>query len=721
MIGRSMTFAALLLAGAVLQAQQSLHFRYERPVAIDAPGPHRLAVDVPLLTGGNRFAQMQRLEGREGSRWRAQGGLSDLRLFEASGREVPYLLVYPDDGTPQWIGASVLPLAPTETKTMKGSGFEADLRAVSTVDMIQIEGIPAPFLKRLVLEGSGDRERWTLLMREGTLFDLPEEQLRQIALPFRAGPYRFLRVTWDDTRSGRVPPPRAVFARRANAQRPAAPPLTADATAERRPSAPGQSRYRITLPAAGLPVVALTLEVPGGHVFRNAVVTESALQGTRAVPVEIGRATLTRVVRDGVTASALRIPIRPPREAQLDLVVVDGNNPPLEVSRVHLEMAELPWIYFEGPAGPIARYGDRSAQAPKYDLEALRDSVKVADVPDARWGEPRESALAGSAAPAPLMPETGAPLDVALFRHRRRLPDTDAGLVAVPLDPAVLAHSRGPTGQFADVRVADESGRQVPYLLELLQESIAIDLPLERFEPRARELTTSGRTPSVYALQLPYANLPSATLVLETSARVFSRSVTAGVERPADRNRRDPWFETLASAAWVHAEQESIAAALSLPIPSLRERKVLIAVDEGDNSALPITSARALFPAYRLRLYHPGRGLQLLYGRDDLSMPRYDLALLAPQVMGAEAFELQAAPEDASADTPVPSFVSPRLFWVGLIVAVAVLAGLIVRLMRPTEETQRPPQKKHGDHHRGNTRTTEETQNTEHENTEHRG
>lgn len=687
MTRRSITFAALALVGAVLQAQQPLRFRYERPVSLDAPGPHRLAVDVPLLTGGNRFTQMQRLDGREGDRWRAHGGLSDLRLFEASGREVPYLLVYPDDGTPEWIGASVLPLAVTETQTMKTSGFKADLGAASTVDMIQVEGIPAPFLKRLVLEGSGDREHWTLLTREGTVFDLPQEQLRQLALTFRTGPYRFLRVTWDDTHSGRVPLPRAVFARRANAERPAPPPLTADAAADRRPSEPGRSRYRVTLPAAGLPIVALTLEVPGGHVFRNAVVTESAVQGTRALPVEIGRATLTRVVRDGVTASALRIPTRPPREAQLDLVVDDGSNPPLEVSRVHLEMAELPWIYFEGPGGSItARYGDRGAQAPKYDLEALRDSVKVAAVPDARWGDSRESSVAGPASSAPPMPETGAPLDAALFRHRRKLPDTVAGLVAVPLDVAVLAHSRGPSGQFADVRVADESGRQVPYLLELLQESIAIDLPLQRVEPKARELTTAGnRNRSVYAVRLPYADLPSGTLVLETSARVFSRSVTAGVERPADRSRRDTWFETLASAPWVHAEQESVAPALSLPIQSLRERQVLIAVDEGDNSPLAITRARLLLPAYRLRFFHPGGRLQLLYGRDDLALPRYDLALLAPQVMGAEARELQPAGEDPSDDKPASSLVSPRLFWFGLIVAVVVLAGLIVRLMRTRE------------------------------------
>ena len=96
------------------------------------------------------------------------------------------------------------------------------------VDMIRVEGLPAPHLKRLTLEGSGDRERWTMLVAEGTLFDLPDEQLRQNALGFTPGPYRYLRVTWNDANSGRVPNPSAVAARRVSI----APPPPA-ATSER--------------------------------------------------------------------------------------------------------------------------------------------------------------------------------------------------------------------------------------------------------------------------------------------------------------------------------------------------------------------------------------------------------------------------------------------------------------------------------------------------------
>ncbi len=72
------------------------------------------------------------------------------------------------------------------------------------IDRFRVDGIAAPFLKRVRLEGSGDRARWTLLVDEGTVFDLPAEQLRQTELEFTPGTYRYLRVTWDDTRSGRV-------------------------------------------------------------------------------------------------------------------------------------------------------------------------------------------------------------------------------------------------------------------------------------------------------------------------------------------------------------------------------------------------------------------------------------------------------------------------------------------------------------------------------------
>ncbi len=121
------------------------------------------------------------------------------------------------------------------------------------------------------------------------------------------------------------------------------------------------------------------------------------------------------------------------------------------------------------------RYGDRGTalDPPGVALEAARESVRVEAATPAVWGEPSAMATTDAApAPAPPMPAAGAKLDVRQFRHSRTIPAGPAGLVALPLDAAVLAHSAGPDRGFADVRVLDSTGRQVPYLVERRDEPL---------------------------------------------------------------------------------------------------------------------------------------------------------------------------------------------------------------------------------------------------------
>jgi hypothetical protein len=97
-----------------------------------------------------------------------------------------------------------------------------------------------------------------------------------------------------------------------------------------------------------------------------------------------------------------------------------------------------------------------------------------------------------------------------------------------------------------------------------------------------------------------------------------------------------------------------------------------------------VTGARLLLPSYRLRFYHPGGGaLRLVYGREDLRPPQYDLALLAQQVMGAPARDVTAGdPPVATTAAGGASFISPLTFWILLGGAVVVLVGIIARLVK---------------------------------------
>jgi Protein of unknown function (DUF3999) len=661
-------------------------FRYERQVLPGAPGPNRLEPDVALLGSGAPLVYEAGAGPGELGPFRA--GLADLRFFDAAGREVPYLLVAPPRRETEWRAGQLLPLAATKT----ASGFEADLGALQTIDRVRLSGLPAPFLKRFRLEGGGDRSRWTLLVPQGTLFDLPAEGLRHLDVDVPAGEFRYLRLTWDDASSARLPLPakvEAALVRPVDPGRPARVPVAF----ERRPSEPGKSRFRLRLPAARLPVVALDLDIsggPAGPLLRGATVTEGRLSpdgGAEIAPARLGGTTLRRAVRDGLSAADLRIPLTSPEGADLELTVEDGNNPPLPLAGVAAELAPLPWIYFEaaGTAPLSARFGEareRDSAPPRYDLEALRDQVTGARAAAARWGETRALEPKEKGAAASPLPALGAPLDPVRFHDRRAIPAAPAGLTSLLLDAAVL--SRSP--DLVDLRIADAGGRQIPYLPERRDEPLS--LPLAALAKQAQK----GDPPSLsrYRIELPYPSLPAARLVLATTARVFEREVRL-VEVPAatrePRADRDAGEREVAHASWRHADPETPAPQLTLDLPASPATRFDLLVEEGDNAPLPLDPPRLLLPANRLRFFYPaGASLRLLYGQPGLAPPRYDLALLAPRLLGETAHEIALAPEAASARTRAtevdPSALERKLFWGALVGAVLVLLVILGRMLR---------------------------------------
>jgi hypothetical protein len=472
-----------------------------------------------------------------------------------------------------------------------------------------------------------------------------------------------------------MPLPRVLEARIASPTRgPAS--LRAPLKIERRPSEPGKSRFRITLPGSHLPIVAIELGVAGGDVMRTARISEGRLEGSTVVPTELGSATLRRSIREGLAAAELTIPVAPPSEAQLELVVDDGNNPPLDVITATAIFATLPFVYFETKDGDTltARYGDSRAGPPRYDLEAERTRVPSLSLAEARWGALRDVTAAGTDSTLSL-PTAGAPIDASAFRYARNIPSTgSAGLVTLALDAAVLAH-----GTVDDVRIATSDGHQVPYLLERLDEPLSITLPAPT------RITSNGdpASRSRYRIQLPYAGLPPSRLVIRTGARIFERQITLEMLPSPDEDARAPRGPIIiGSTMWRNADPELAAPTLTLDLPRMPVRELTLVVDEGDNAALPLLDPSLLLPSYRLRFFHAARlPLTLLYGRSDLGTPRYDLALLAPRLMGVPAQDIVPGPER---ETSGVTGVTPTVvFWCALTVAVLVLIVLIARLLRP--------------------------------------
>ncbi len=629
--------ALVMLVALTAQAQAS---QQERMVVPGGAGANRLDADVALLAG-------------------SPPGFPGLRLFD-QGREVAYLKIQPPAREPKWTQGRVLAVATTKAT----SGFEADLEALREVDRLRMQGIAAPYLKHVTLEGSGDRSHWTILA-DTTVFDLPDQNLHRQEIAFAAGSYRYLRVTWDDRTSARVNRPASVEARLFDSSAPAES-LRAALALRKLSSEPGTSRYRLELPAPHLPIVAIEVS-GGGDMFRNATITEPQFTNGAIAPITLGRARLRQAVRDGFTASDTAIPIAPPSARELDLVIDDGSNPPLAKLTATARFAPQPWIYFESGDGSslTARYGDPRLKEPHYDLEAARPFAGSAHVTLAHWRGDAAKAPVSEGEPSPL-PGLGPAVDRGAFRVARALQDSPRGLVVLPLDADVLSVSRN----LADVRIVDAKNRQVPYVVEQRGEPLSVRLSLPR-----REETAAHE--SRYRLQLPYGTLPPGTrLVLTTPARVFDRSVRL-VRRADERRGRDE--VPLGAAGWRSATPELAASPLTFDVPLYGTRAVDLVVNEGDNEPLPLSAPALLLPSYALRFQHPGGELTILYGNSDIAAPRYDIALLASRLLTEPARTIAIAKPLTTADEAAQT--PSKYFWIVVAGAALVLLALLARLL----------------------------------------
>lgn len=286
--------------------------------------------------------------------------------------------------------------------------------------------------------------------------------------------------------------------------------------------------------------------------------------------------------------------------------------------------------------------------------------------------------LATSASAQVDVGEAGAPLDVEEFRFERKILPGPPGQVTVTLDAAVLAHS-----SLVDLRLADQKGRQIPYLLEAAPNPLLLDLP------KPERLGREPRWRSRYRLRLPYPTLPASRLLIETPAHVFERPVE--LEGPRSRRGEPRW--SAAPGIWRHADPKRPAPPLALDLPDRAGATVDLLLDEGDNAPLPLGRMRLEIPTRRLRFFHPGGGdVRLLYGRKGLAAPRYDLSLIASQLDPARAREARLGREPSPGVVGDMAGVPRGIFWGSLAAAVVVLLLVLARLLQDEGGVSRSPE-----------------------------
>jgi hypothetical protein len=605
----------------------------------------------------------------------AQPQLGDVRVLDAAGQEVAYLLDRETRGAEPARRRDpkdfrLVPNGDT-TQLVIETGTKEILEAV------ELETFVPFFLKAAHVEISDDRTQWRSIGTTLPVFrQFGAEQLR---LPLGHRTAAFVRVTLDDFRSRQVAFTGArLFA--ASGQPTPVPVAPFGARITRREEFANETVLTVTLDGRNVSLASLALDVKDPLFARRVTVAVREAWDITSLERTIGTATIYRLALDGTPAKAqLEVPLYfSPVTRELLVHVDNGDSPPLSVGDVRVQQHPAVLLFNAPTAGAYTLLsGNAQVPAPRYDLAAFAGEMKKAPATEATCGEmeampnyrPRDSL---ATAPLPDVPLAGAPIDVKAWSTIRAVKLAAAGVQELELDPAALAGARV---DFGDLRLVHD-GKQIPYVLEqpLLARSLAL-------KPVA---VADAKRPgvSVWRLDLPEAGLPLRRLILTTTTPLFQRQVRI-VEKLTNANGGAE-ENSVAAGAWNRTPEPGVPETKSFELKGRLQTSTLwVEMDNGDNPAIALSAVQAAYPVVRL-VFKTAKteGFALAYGNPESSAPRYDLSLVAGKLVVSSRNIAEFAPGPALVSRQTSKGISGgAAFWGALALVVIVLLVTVAKLL----------------------------------------
>jgi hypothetical protein len=602
----------------------------------------------------------------------ARPALEDLRICDNAGKELPFLI------TRSVVASKVAQAAKT---------FQTSLQQNSTVitietglsqplDAVTLETPEMNFIKAVSVEGSRDGQDWQWIAQGQPIF----RQLYgtdNLRASFSAGAWRWLRLTIDDRRSQPVPFTGAILHA---AEVEATPIKSQNVTIVERNENVGETRLMLNLGAANLDVASLKIESKEPLFTRAVRVAVPQISEDSVSEQTVGEGVIYRVAIEGRPPSGnLSVPLETKiGSRELVLLIRNEDSPPLAITSVSVNRRQVYLVFMARSAG---RYylltGNRVCAAPQYDLAALGEDLKNAVVTpvaiSALANNPNyhpSEALAG-------LQVTGAELDVSAWRFRKTIQCSRNGAQQFELDLDMLAHART---DFADLRLVNGSN-QVPYLIQRTSISRALSLPF------AAAKDAKYPKLSRWHIKLPKANLPLTRLTCATTTPVFQRTLFVSEELTDERGGK--YVHRLGSAMWMQTpERRSKEFSLELDSPT-KSDMLILETENGDNPAIEIFKFTAFYSAtHMLFRAKTDDKLFLYYGNSRVASPRYDLSLVAGDLLAADKTISTLGTEE---QLKTSSWTESKtlgtggiLFWGILAVVVIGLLAVISRLLPKT-------------------------------------
>ena len=625
-------------------------WQHEQPFLVPAGGLIKLSLPVETLDA-------------------ARAGLEDLRLYDDAGGEVPYLIERP---------------APAGRISQGAKSFQVSLNPGSTVITIE-SGLPRPldgvtldspsanFIKSVKIEGSSDGNRWQPLAQGLPIFRQPNGA-GQLHLSFPPGAWGWLRLTVDDQRSQPVPFTGA-FVHMAAGE--TAPGESLPVTISERDENPGETRLTLNLGAANLNIAAIHIETAEPLFTRQVTLAVPQILEDSVREQTVAQSYIYRIALEGLPVSSnLTVSLgNVVRSRELLLLIRNQDSPPLPITAVRAERRPVYLVFLARQTGTYHLLsGNTRCSAPSYDLAALGANLKSVPAQPIPLPAPADNPNYRPPEVLSGVEEQGAALDVSAWKFRKAVKLSRSGAQQVELDLDALARAQP---GFDDLRLV-RGGKQLPYILE--RTSISRSL----VPTVAATNDTKHPTLSRWILKLPQPNLPVTRLSSEAQTALFERQLTLHEEIPDERG--EPYGRLLASGSWVQTPERKRREFFLTLDASPRSDTLFLETQNGDNPPIAMEKFQLFYPASRLLFKAKADDeIFLYYGNPEAPPPRYDLSLVADQLLTADktAASLSAQEQlkkSSWRDNPAAGK-GGVLFWGILALVVIVLLILIARLL----------------------------------------
>jgi len=597
----------------------------------------------------------------------ARPDLSDLRIFDANEKEVPFLIDQPvpraeSTVPPKDFHAEIIS---TETRLLIATGTDLTIAGITLETPAG-----ASFIKSVRVEGSSDQKNWRTLTSGDPVFSMSNGAAKP-RVQFPEGTWQFLRVVLDDSRTL---PVAWTGARLIIAGSPA-PTEPVSATIKSRDENPGMTRLGLDLGAANLRIASIRIGASEPVFTRAVTVAAPELSEEKLHEQTLSSGVLYRVDLNGKIEARLDVPIEKQIYGRdLVLLIDNGDSPPLLISEVRADRRMTRLLFFAPAAGSYSLLsGNSQCDPPRYDLSQLGDQLRRAVATEGRVSRPVLNPGYDAAANLPQGFITGAKIEIAPWKFRKPVQVAKAGAQQLELDPDVLARAMPDLG---DLRVVSENV-QLPYLIERTSISRTVNLTATHANDRERP------TISRWQLKLPQAGIPITRITCISDSSLFERTFRIWEELTDERGNKYPG--DLAQPTWRRVPNQparQLAASFERPP---RSDTILIETENGDNPPIELHEFRGYYPATRVIFASPGsQPIALYYGNDEAATPRYDAKLIAAPLLRSDRMAAGLGPQEILKSEQVTETLrgSARyIFWGVLGIVVAALLVLISRLL----------------------------------------